>query len=58
MARQFVTALNMGTMGFWWRHMPQHVDRWFESLRDLETGQELRLERKPSFVIDWAQTAC
>ena len=47
-ARQFVTALNMGTMGFWWWHMPQHVDRWFESLRDLETGQELRMERKPS----------
>jgi AbiV family abortive infection protein len=52
-ARQFVTALNMGTMGFWWWHMPQHVDRWFESLRDLETGKELRLERKPSLVIDW-----
>ena len=52
-ARQFVTALNMGTMGFWWWHMPQHVDRWFESLRDLETGQELRMERKPSLVIDW-----
>jgi AbiV family abortive infection protein len=52
-ARQFVAALNMGTMGFWWWHMPQHVDRWFESLRDLESGQELKLERKPSLVIDW-----
>jgi hypothetical protein len=33
--------------------MPQHVDRWFDSVRDLENGQELRLERKPSLVIDW-----
>ena len=54
-ARQFVVALNIGTMGFWWWHMPQHVDRWFESLRDLETGQEMKLERKPSLVIDWGQ---
>jgi predicted transcriptional regulator len=54
-ARQFVVALNMGTMGFWWWHMPQHVDRWFERLRDLETGQELKLARKPSIVIDWGQ---
>jgi AbiV family abortive infection protein len=54
-ARQFVVALNIATMGFWWWHMPQHVDRWFESLRDLENGSELRLERKPSLVIDWGQ---
>lgn len=54
-ARQFVMALNMGTMGFWWWHMPQHLDRWFESLRDLETGQEMRLERKPSLTIDWGE---
>jgi len=32
-ARQFVIALYMGTMGFWWWHMPRHVDRWFESFR-------------------------
>jgi AbiV family abortive infection protein len=52
-ARQFVVSLNIGSMGFWWWHMPQHVDRWFESLRDLETGQELSIARKPSLVIDW-----
>ena len=34
---------------------PQHVDRWFESLRDLETCQEIRLERKPSLMIDWGE---
>jgi AbiV family abortive infection protein len=54
-ARQFVVALNIGSMGFWWWHMPQHVDRWFDDLRDLETGQELKLERKPSLVIDWGE---
>lgn len=54
-ARQFVVALNMGTMGFWWWRMPEHVSRYYESIRDLESGHELKLERSPSLRIDWGE---
>ncbi|MCK1543703.1 hypothetical protein IVB12_17485 [Bradyrhizobium sp. 179] len=54
-ARSFVVALNIGTMGFWWWRMPEHINRYYESIRDLENGQELRLERQPSLKIDWGE---
>jgi AbiV family abortive infection protein len=54
-ARSFVVALNIGTMGFWWWRMPEQISRYYESIRDLENSQELRLERQPSLRIDWGQ---
>ncbi len=54
-ARQFVVALNIGTMGFWWWRMPEQVSRYYESIRDLESGDELKLERRPSLRIDWGE---
>jgi AbiV family abortive infection protein len=54
-ARSFVVALNIGTMGFWWWRMPEQISRYYESIRDLENGQELRLERQPSLRIDWGE---
>ena len=53
-ARHFVTALSIGTMGFWWWRMPEHVSRYYESLEDLDNPKmKLTLERKPSLKIDW-----
>ncbi|MET4016066.1 AbiV family abortive infection protein [Bradyrhizobium sp. S3.2.12] len=54
-ARSFVVALNIGTMGFWWWRMPEQISRYYETLRDIENGQELRLERQPSLKIDWGE---
>jgi AbiV family abortive infection protein len=54
-ARQFVVALNIGTMGFWWWHMPEHVDSYYESVFDLESGAQIKLARRPSLKIDWGE---
>ncbi len=52
-ARQFVVALNIGTMGYWWWRLPEQVDRYYESIEDLEHKAILRLERQPSLKSDW-----
>jgi AbiV family abortive infection protein len=52
-ARQFVVALNIATMGFWWWRMPEQISRWYESIHDIEKRGELALERSPSLKIDW-----
>ncbi|WP_440642024.1 AbiV family abortive infection protein [Bradyrhizobium sp. PUT101] len=54
-ARSFVVALNISTMGFWWWRMPEQINRYYETIRDLENGQDLRLERQPSLKIDWGE---
>jgi AbiV family abortive infection protein len=52
-ARLFVTALNIGTMGFWWWRMPEQISRYYESLEDLDSQIQVVVERKPSLKIDW-----
>lgn len=53
LARHFVAALNIGTMGFWWWRMPEQVDKYYERIDDLENGHQLELKRSPSLEIDW-----
>lgn len=52
-ARHFVVALNIGTMGFWWWRMPEQISRYYESLQDLEKGVAMGVERNPALKIDW-----
>lgn len=52
-ARHFVASLNIGTMGFWWWRMPEQIDKFYETIDDLENGHELELKRNPSLKIDW-----
>jgi len=55
-ARHFVTALNIGSMGFWWWRMPEQVSRFYESIEDLEhPDMQVGLERSPSLKIDWGE---
>ncbi|HXH51439.1 MAG TPA: AbiV family abortive infection protein [Terriglobia bacterium] len=53
LARHFVVALNIGTMGFWWWRMPEQISRYYDSLRDLEKNMEVRVERSPALKVDW-----
>src|SRR5580692_912036 len=57
LARHFVVALNIGTMGFWWRRMPEQISRYYESIEDLETHRPIAVERRPSLKIDWGVSA-
>ncbi|NIA68600.1 AbiV family abortive infection protein [Pelagibius litoralis] len=54
-ARHFVTALNIGTMGFWWWRMPKQIDRYYERIDNLERKMEVTIERSPSLRIDWGE---
>lgn len=54
LARHFVVALNMGTMGFWWWRLPEQISRFYESIEDLEQkNMKVFVERSPALNIDW-----
>ena len=54
-ARAFVTALNIGTMGFWWWRMSDHASKYYEYVEDLEARQRIGIERSPSLRVDWGE---
>jgi AbiV family abortive infection protein len=56
MARHFVTALNIGSMGFWWWRMPEQVSRYYETLEDLETKSKMEIARSPPLTLNWGPT--
>lgn len=52
-ARHFVAALNLATVGFWWWRMPEDIDSYYENVEDLENKAKLDLRRTPSLKVDW-----
>lgn len=56
LARHFVAALNIGSMGFWWWRMPDQVSKYYESIEDLETKSMVLLQRSPSLKVDWGES--
>jgi AbiV family abortive infection protein len=55
LARAFVMALNIGTLGFWWWRLPEFVSSYYESLHDLETNSQIQVARNPLLVVDWGK---
>jgi AbiV family abortive infection protein len=55
LARVFVAALNIGSMGFWWWKLPEQVSRYYEQLYDLEGEHEFVVERSPILTVDWGK---
>lgn len=55
LARQFVAALNVGSMGFFWWHLPQQTTRFYERVTDLEAPHiyEVAMDRMPAVRMDW-----
>src|SRR5581483_8001216 len=53
LARHFVVALNIGTMGFWWWRLTEQISRFYESIEDLEKKMKIFVERSPALKIDW-----
>jgi AbiV family abortive infection protein len=52
-SRRFVAALNIGSFGFFWWHLPADVSRFYVQMVDLEANAEVRLERMPRLALDW-----
>jgi hypothetical protein len=54
-ARRFVTALNMGSIGFFWWYIPIQTSRFYEKLTDIEINTDCAVERTPILEIGWPQ---
>jgi AbiV family abortive infection protein len=54
-ARHFVTALNIATMGYWFWRLPAQVSRYYETIEDTIEKRDLILERQPPLKIDWGE---
>jgi hypothetical protein len=53
----FVTALNIGTAGFFWWYLPEFVSTFCESIRDLEHNAAVEIRRTPELRFSWGHLA-
>lgn len=51
--RRFVTALNIGSLGFFWWYVPEQISKFYEQIQDLESNSNVTLERSPKLKIGW-----
>ena len=56
-ARSFVTALNIASLGFFWWYVPEQISHYYEKLIDLETDSKLQIGRSPALKIGWPKKA-
>jgi AbiV family abortive infection protein len=58
-ARMFLAGLNIGSTGFWWWHLSEHQDRFYERLVDLKAppGADLGLEIHAWPKFEWNRQA-
>lgn len=55
--QRFLTALNIGSRGYFWWTPRENLSRYYESLRDLERNSDLKVERSPHLKVNWGQLA-
>jgi AbiV family abortive infection protein len=48
-----VIALNVGTAGFFWWHLPVFISKFAESVFDLEQKTDVVIERAPQLRVSW-----
>jgi AbiV family abortive infection protein len=53
----FVTAINIGTTGFFWWYLPEFVSSFFEAIRDLEHDADIEVRRTPELRLSWGHLA-
>jgi AbiV family abortive infection protein len=57
MVRRFLTAINIGSAGFFWWYMPSHTSRYYEEMRDLETDDRLDVKPEHPVSVQWPHAA-
>jgi len=53
----FVTALNIGTTGFFWWYIPEFVSRYYERMYDIEHRSDIIAVRVPELKLSWGHLA-
>jgi AbiV family abortive infection protein len=53
----FVTAINIGTTGFFWWYLPEFVSSFFEKIHDLEHDADIEIRRTPELRVSWGHLA-
>jgi AbiV family abortive infection protein len=51
----FVAALNIGSGGFFWWHVPRDLDKYCDEIIDVETGLKVKVEGHPGLKVDWGR---
>jgi AbiV family abortive infection protein len=57
LSKHLLLALNIGSSGFFWWYLPEHISRFYEQLTDVESNERLIVERSPRLRIDWGNNA-
>jgi AbiV family abortive infection protein len=57
LSRIFVTALNIGTRGFFWWYVPQDTERFYEEIWDLEENAGVRAQPAKRLQLAWGNLA-
>ena len=52
-SRNFVAALNIGSMGLFWWHVDKDRSRFYEKISDLENDAEPQIKLSPELSVDW-----
>ena len=52
-ANRILVALNIGSQGLFWWDIASDVDRWYESVTDLEANSRVVIGRDPALQINW-----
>ena len=52
-SRDFVAALNIGSMGLFWWHVDKDRSRFYEKIWDLENDAEPQIKLSPELSVDW-----
>ena len=52
-----VTAINIGTVGFFWWYVPEFVSSYAYNVMDLENKAKMGMERTPALKVSWGNQA-
>jgi AbiV family abortive infection protein len=53
LAKEFILALNIGTMGFFFWKLQKYIDRYYEKIIDLETNTQVIAQPEKILKLNW-----
>lgn len=54
-AKLFVAALNIASRGLFYWHAPKDIDKYYDSLLDIESGKKLTVSLHPQLALNWQE---